>query len=334
VGTTTDGGNVIRVDTGVVSGSAVSPWYDPMLAKVISFAPTRDEAARSLAYALARSHLHGITTNRDLLVRILRHPEFLSGEIDTGFLVRHDPADLGAPLASPDAEKLHAIAATLAGQALRRDEARSGGVLGGLPSGYRNNPSEPQHESFEGSTGVLEVAYRFDRTGRCVEVECHSVGEGGDGGADDSVGTAGGVEVIAALSTKVTLVRSGILSSYDVSIIDDVTYVDGPDGASALTRVARFPLPGSQLTPGSLIAPLPGTVVRVQVKTGDHVEAGQTLVAIEAMKMEHEIRTSHSGTVSEVAVAAGDQVESGRLLVVVQAADDAPGDTATAAKVD
>jgi propionyl-CoA carboxylase alpha chain len=94
-------------------------------------------------------------------------------------------------------------------------------------------------------------------------------------------------------------------------------YVDGPDGSSVLTRVDRFPLPGSQLDPGSLVAPLPGTVVRVHVAKGDTVSSGDVLVVIEAMKMEHEIRAGHEGVVAEVAVGAGDQVEAGRLLVVI-----------------
>jgi propionyl-CoA carboxylase alpha chain len=81
--------------------------------------------------------------------------------------------------------------------------------------------------------------------------------------------------------------------------------------------VDRFPLPGSQLDPGSLVAPLPGTVVRVNVAKGDTVSSGDVLVAIEAMKMEHEIRAGHEGVVAEVAVGAGDQVEAGRLLVVI-----------------
>ncbi|MGO9343036.1 MAG: acetyl/propionyl/methylcrotonyl-CoA carboxylase subunit alpha, partial [Acidimicrobiales bacterium] len=127
-------GTVIRVDSGVEDGSVVSPWYDPMLAKMIAHSPTRAESARALASALSGAEIHGVTTNRDLLVRILRHPEFLSGDTDTGFLVRHDPAELGAPLASPEAERLHAIAAALAAQAERRASAK---VLGGLPSGWR-----------------------------------------------------------------------------------------------------------------------------------------------------------------------------------------------------
>jgi propionyl-CoA carboxylase alpha chain len=312
--------SAIRIDSGVEDGTVVSPWYDPMLAKVIAFAPTRPEAARALGAALAGAQIHGVTTNRDLLVRILRHPEFLSGDIDTGFLVRHDPAELGAPLASGESERLHAIAAGLAAQAGRRSCAK---VLRGLPSGWRNNPSEPQLERFAGSQGVLEVTYRFDRSGRCSEVGCRVEGEAGAGGGGAGGGGGGagapeaGIEVISADSTKVVLCSGGVARAYSVHQVGEQTYVDGPDGSSALTRVARFPLPGSQLDPGSLVAPLPGTVVRVHVAAGDQVAAGDTLLAIEAMKMEHEIRAGHGGIVAEIAVVAGDQVEAGRLLVVI-----------------
>ena len=137
--------------------TVVSPWYDPMLAKVIAFSPTRSEAARALASALARAQIHGVTTNRDLLVRILRHHEFLSGDIDTGFLVRHDPAELGAPLASFEAGRLHAIRGGACGPGRRRASAK---VLGGLPSGWRNNPSEPQRKivgSRRGPRGLVPV---------------------------------------------------------------------------------------------------------------------------------------------------------------------------------
>ena len=89
----------IRVDSGVVTGSAVGIHYDPLLAKVISYAPTRDEAARALAGSLARSLIHGVVTNRDLLVRVLRHPAFLAGDTDTSFFDRHGLASLAAPLA-------------------------------------------------------------------------------------------------------------------------------------------------------------------------------------------------------------------------------------------
>jgi propionyl-CoA carboxylase alpha chain len=295
-----------------------------MLAKVIAFSGSRPDAARALSSALERSQIHGITTNRDLLVRILRHPEFLSGETDTGFLERHDPAQLGAPLAGPEAELMHAAAAALAAQAERRSTAK---VLFRVPSGWRNNPSQPQRESFVGTRGTIDVAYRFDRTNRCTELTSEFAGDaaGGDPGAASVSGPGTGPptepvspEVVSAEPGRVALALQGLTSVYSVSTVGLQVFVDGPDGSSTLTRVERFPLPTAQLHPGSLIAPLPGTIVRVDVSPGDRVGAGDSLVAIEAMKMEHDVRAGHGGVVTEVAVKPGDQVESGRLLVVVE----------------
>src|SRR6202043_1088417 len=110
-------GDGVRVDSGVEDGSTVSTHYDAMLAKVIAWAPTRSEASRRLANALARSQIHGVVTNRDLLVGILGHPDFESGRTDTGFLQRHDPAGLATAASSPDATAVHAVAAALAGRA-------------------------------------------------------------------------------------------------------------------------------------------------------------------------------------------------------------------------
>ncbi len=143
----------VRVDTGVESGSVISPHYDPMVAKVLAHGRTREEAAARLADALARARVHGMTTNRDFLVNVLRHPEFLGGEADTGFLERHD---CSAPLVADPGPA--AAAHALAGQAARRGEAR---VLGSLPSGWRNNPAQLQTVAYEG----LDVGYAFDRHG-------------------------------------------------------------------------------------------------------------------------------------------------------------------------
>jgi propionyl-CoA carboxylase alpha chain len=291
----------VRVDSGVESGSEVSVHYDPMLAKVIAHAPSRPEAAGALAGALERARIHGVTTNRDLLVRILRHPEFLAGDFDTGFLVRHDPAVLGAPRAAVATRALHAVAAALAGQAERRAQAP---VLREVPSGWRNNPSEPQRVAFTTADGRIDVAYRFDRTGTCTDVDV-------DGAPRDDI------VVEACAPDAVVLGVSGVRRRYEVDRLGPVTFVDGSDGASVLSEIERFPLPGTELAAGALVAPLPGTVVKVAVAAGDPVNAGDTLVAIEAMKMEHEVRAPVAGTVTEVHVTAGEQVEAGRLLVVI-----------------
>ena len=148
----------IRLDSGVVTGSEIGIHYDPLLAKVISVAQTREEAARALAGTLARSRLHGVVTNRDLLVRVLRHPAFLAGDTDTSFFERHGIDALAEPLADKDAHRLSALAAALADAARNRAAAQ---VLAGVPSGWRNLPSTPQRKSYDGVGGEQDVEYRL-----------------------------------------------------------------------------------------------------------------------------------------------------------------------------
>jgi acetyl/propionyl-CoA carboxylase alpha subunit len=135
----------VRVDSGVVDGSVVSIHYDPMLAKVISYAPTRGQAAGLLSDALARAHVHGVRTNRDLLVNVLRHPAFLAGDTDTAFFDTHGLQVLAAPLATERSVRLSAIAASLADAAANRSAAT---VFGAAPSGWRNLASGYQIKSY------------------------------------------------------------------------------------------------------------------------------------------------------------------------------------------
>src|SRR5690606_26581310 len=135
---------------------------DPMLAKLIAVAPSREEAAARLAGALTRARIHGLTTNRDLLVRVLRHPAFLAGETDTAFFTKHDLAALAEPLTGPDARRLSALAAALADAAQTRRDAR---VLGRLPSGWRTVPSQPQRKTYADGEQDIEVTYRWGRHG-------------------------------------------------------------------------------------------------------------------------------------------------------------------------
>jgi acetyl/propionyl-CoA carboxylase alpha subunit len=160
----------VRVDAGVYDGTEIGIHYDPMLAKVIALGRSRVEAAQRLAEALAGARIHGVQTNRSLLVRIMRHPEFLAGAIDTHFLQRHSPAELGAPLTDDACAGVHALAAALADQAARRTNAP---VLGSLPSGWRNNPSQDQEIAYRRGGNTIEVGYRFTRDG----VEAHIDGE-------------------------------------------------------------------------------------------------------------------------------------------------------------
>jgi propionyl-CoA carboxylase alpha chain len=135
----------------------------------------------------------------------------------------------------------------------------------------------------------------------------------------------------------VALTIDGVTRRYQIDRVGLITFVDGPDGNSALVEQPRFPLVGDALSAGSALAPMPGGVVRVAVTEGDTVKAGQLLVVLEAMKMEHAVNAASAGTVSEVSVAEGDQVETGRVMVVIDPGADgdadagADGDTDAAA---
>jgi propionyl-CoA carboxylase alpha chain len=241
-----------------------------MLAKLIAWAPTRTEAARTLAGALVRARIHGPVTNRDLLVRVLRDADFLAGDTDTGFL--EPRPHLTDPLVST--VDGYARAAALAGAAGRR---------GRFPSGWRNVPAYPQGVDYaEG-----------------IRVEYH------------------GHEVKDATPDRVTLTEDGTRVTYRVHRVGDVSYVDGPDGGVALTELPRFAPPDAGLERGSLAAPLPGTVGRVTVEQGQRVAAGDLLLTLEAMKLEHAVLAPHAGTVAALPVAPGQQVETGTVLAVI-----------------
>jgi propionyl-CoA carboxylase alpha chain len=289
---------LLRLDSGVVAGSQVSVFYDPMLAKVIGWAPDREQAAAVLSRALATARIHGLATNRDLLVRVLRHPAFLAGQTDTAFFDTYGIDSLAAPLAGPEAASLSAIAAALADAAARQQHAR---VLGGLPTGWRNVPSQPQRVRYAGH----DVRYRVDRSGLVVQ------------GRDD-------LRLLSTRPDRVVLEVAGVRRAFDVAAYDGLVCVDSALGPVTLSPEPRFADPAAQVAAGSLLAPMPGTVVRTVVGVGDRVAARQPLLYLEAMKMEHVISAPAAGIVAELPVAAGQQVEVGSVLAVVKPEEDGP----------
>ena len=301
------GGEGVRVDTAVEAGSAISPYYDPLIAKVIAHAPTRREAARRLADALARADVSGTITNRDFLVRVLRHPEFLAGGADTGFLERHPASELAIPLAGAADERLAAAAAALADQARRRAEAT---VLGSLPSGWRNNPSEPQTTVFAGHHDAeLRVDYRFGRDGRLDELAV-------DGSPLESV------RLHSCTPGCVDLEVDGLRRRYRVA--DGV--VSTAEWQCDLREQERFAEEAGAAAEGSLAAPMPATVIRVLAPAGAAVASGQPLLVLEAMKMEHEVVAPSEGKL-DLRVGEGDQVDAAAILAVIKPLEPAQEDT-------
>ncbi|HXO57593.1 MAG TPA: biotin/lipoyl-containing protein, partial [Mycobacterium sp.] len=292
----------IRLDSGLVDGSVVSIHYDPMLAKVISYAPTRRQAAMVLADALTRSHLHGVRTNRDLLVNVLRHPAFLDGATDTAFFETHGLADLAAPLAGADDVRLSAIAAALADAVHNRSTAT---VFGSIPSGWRNVASGYQTKTYLDDGGTeYRVEYRFIRTGLVLPADLS-------------------IQLVSASADEVVLADgNGVARSFAVARHDQDVYVDSAHGPVHLVALPRFPEPGSAVEKGSLVAPMPGNVIRLGAAVGDAVTAGQPLIWLEAMKMEHTIAAPTAGVLAELNVDTGDQVEVGAVLARVDAPQD------------
>ncbi|RMI34466.1 acetyl/propionyl/methylcrotonyl-CoA carboxylase subunit alpha [Nocardia stercoris] len=290
----------VRLDSGVADGSQVGVFYDPMLAKVISYADTRAEAAHLLATALRRAKIHGLVVNRDLLVRVLEHPAFLAGDTDTAFFATHGLENLSAPLVSAADERLSVVAGALADAAANAARSRIGGRF---PSGWRNLASQPQIKSYESRTsGTHDVRYRFTRNG--IQVE----------GFD-------GLELLELSPEKVVLgvpgARGTVRRQFEVARYGDLVCVDSPLGPVAVRRLPRFTDPADHVAAGSLLAPMPGSVIRLGAAVGDHVQQGQPILWLEAMKMEHTITAPATGILTALNVTAGQQVEVGAILAVV-----------------
>ncbi|MEV0793025.1 biotin carboxylase N-terminal domain-containing protein [Kribbella sp. NPDC050459] len=275
----------LRVDSGVVDGSEVSPYYDPMLAKVIAYGADRVAVARRLAGVLERATIHGVGTNRELLAWILRHPAFLAGDTDTAFFDTHG---VGTTV-DDSVVRTSALAAALADAAGRRTPVR-------VPSGWRNLVSQPQRKSYRYGDDVVEVAYRLTRDGLVVD---------------------GNTALISLDPGSVALEVDGVRRSFEVAAYGGLVCVDSALGGVTLRPVERFVDPADQVAAESLVAPMPGTVIRVGVAVGEVVKQGQPLLWLEAMKMEHTIAAPADGVVGELKVAAGQQVEVGAVLAVV-----------------
>ncbi|MGJ5755060.1 propionyl-CoA carboxylase alpha chain [Streptomyces puniciscabiei] len=268
----------VRLDTGYTGGDTIGVHYDPMLAKVVAHAPTRTEAIRRLAGALERAEIHGPVTNRDLLIRSLRHEEFAAVRMDTGFYDRHLAA-LTEPTPDPYAPLAAALADT-------HGRSRFGG--------WRNLPSGPQVKRYAMAGQEHEVRYRHTRQGLAAD----------------------GVRVVQAGPRLVVLEVDGVERRFTVAAYGDEVHVN----TTRLTALPRFPDPATQLAPGSLLAPMPGTVVRIAdgLTEGATVQAGQGLIWVEAMKMQHQISSPVTGVLGALHAETGQQVEPGTLLAVVQ----------------
>ena len=286
----------VRWESGVEQGSVVSVNFDPLLAKVIAHAPTRAEAASKLALALERLHLGGVATNRDFLVATLRHEAFLRGDTTTSFIERHEPAR-SLVLSANELE----WAATAAALWLQGENRANAPVLKDITSGWRNARLPSQRVSLRYRDDPVEVTYHSRRDG--------SFRVGAEGVARVRHWSMAGIDVeinSRRAAQRVTRSREHL-------------YVQSVRGTVTFDIVPRFVAPGSDLEFGGLNAPMPGAVIDVRVVLGQFVASGETLVVMEAMKMEHVISAPHAGTVSAIFVTIGQQVDNGAVLLTLDA---------------
>jgi propionyl-CoA carboxylase alpha chain len=294
----------VRWESGVEEGSVVSVNFDPLLAKVISFAPTRTEAAATLALALERLHLGGVATNRDFLVATLRDEHFLDGETTTDFIERFTPPR--ALELTHDELNWSSTAAALWLQGENRENAP---VLQLVPSGWRNARLPRQRTQLRWNNQHLSIDYQSRRDGN------FDVGDGGQ------------AHVHRWSAREIDLEFNGRRATSRVTRSDPHLYVQSSRGTVAFEVVPRFDAPGVEAVAGGLTAPMPGVVIDIRVSPGQHVDVGETLIVMEAMKMEHVISAPSTGIVHSILVTIGQQVDNGAVLLTMessQAAQEVP----------
>jgi propionyl-CoA carboxylase alpha chain len=281
----------VRVDHAVEAGMDVAVQYDSLLAKVIVYAPDRATAARKLAGALRTLQIAGPATNRDFLIRTVEHPAFLAGEIDTGFFARHRDA----LIAPPDADTIfRAAAATvyfLRGKWRWRE----------IGADYRNNPYRDPSRKLEIVGQRIDVTWQRKRiwvNGREAAVELFC-------GKDPSA--------IADGSDKIDLSIDGIRRRHHIVEAGDIVYVD----SLAVRVLPRFPANVAAEQPEIAQASMPGRVLKILVEAGQTVTAGDPLLLLEAMKIEHTFRGHLDGMVETIYVKEGEMVAPGRNLVKI-----------------
>ncbi|MBL8658813.1 MAG: ATP-grasp domain-containing protein [Rhodospirillales bacterium] len=305
----------LRVETGVRAGDAIGIDYDPLIAKLVVWDDDRAAALRRLRKALAKVQIVGPVTNAAFLSAISAHPAFAAGDIDTGFIARHRDALIVGPGRVPPR---HLAFACLHILLRREDEAREQARQSADPcspwhrtDGWRLNDDNHHVLTFRDGDALVEAIVHYRDGGWLLELP----------GTGAPVVARGQCDATGELLADIDGVR---LRATVIRVGEAITvFSDG----SGHTLAVEDPAARAELrepAPGSLRAAMPGRIVAVQVAAGDRVGRGETLVVLEAMKMEHAITAPSDGTVAAVPFAPGDQVEDGAVLVVLASDAETP----------
>ena len=282
-----------RWDSGVHKDSVIGTNFDPMLAKVISYGATRDDAARVLAKSLEDSHIGGVITNKDFLIATLRSDEFLKGNTTTDFIERVKPPRVKN--LTNDELNLALTAAAMWRQMRNRI---SSDIAPYIPSGWTNGRLPNPNITFVLDGEEIFVEYKLINKNKFLVFNSE-------------------VEVVNIDDKYIDLVFDGVRVKSRISEDAEFILVHIPSGDVSFEVKPRFSMPGLEVQAGGLVAPMPGKVVDLKVKKGSKVKSGETLVILEAMKMEHSIKASEDGVIADIFIKENDQVENGAVLMVV-----------------
>jgi propionyl-CoA carboxylase alpha chain len=284
----------VRWDSGVEEGSVIGTDFDPMLSKVISWAPNRIDAANKLARGLERAHIGGVVTNRQFLISCLRNESFISGNTTTDFIER-EALETKKNLS---VNELHQTSTALA-LWLAQQNRVSDPVTGFMPANWTNGRMPLQRVKLLLIQDEIEVKYKLNKDNLyevmgsiCEIYHCD----------------------IAGIDVEIDSHR---FYAHVTEAGSEIT-INMPFGDVNASVLPRFIEPGNDVPEGGLIAPMPGKVIDVKVKKGSKVKAGDTLVIIEAMKMEHAIKATETGKIAKVMIKLNDQVDNGATLLVLE----------------
>ena len=285
---------LVRWDVGIESGSNITANFDPMLAKIISFGETRTEAANKLALAIENSHFGGMQTNRDYLVSILRSKEYLNGDTTTDFVERVNLKS-EIDLTKEEIVRFAKVGAMWV-QGKNRDEAM---VLKNLQSGWNNGRLPYQEVNLKLNEEELKIKYKPLRDGSFISEDNENI------------------RIFNWAHDFIDVEISNVRYRSKISLEDDLLLVHTNKGDLLFNILPKFNIAQEEVIKGGLVAPMPGKVVEIKVKKGSNIKKGDTLVILEAMKMEHKILAPDNGKVKEVLIKENEQVENGATLVVL-----------------